>query len=190
MKTLLRLSVLVVGLAMAPGGARALSLALVPATITASGSFNVDLVVSGLGGATLGAFDVGIGFDPSFLGFTGASFGALLGAVPAEAIAGATPATGLVDLAEISLLDSTALDSLQTSDSFTLATLSFNVLPGTITSGTLSFGSITLGDGAGARLPVSSATGAVVNAAPVPEPAGFLVFAVGFAIASRARREA
>lgn len=195
MKVLVRLCVLVVGLALAPASARALSLALAPATITATGSFSVDLIVSGLGGSgapSLGTFDVGIGFDPSFLGFTGASFGSLLGAVPVEAIAGTTLATGLVDVAEISLLAPAALDALQSSDSFTLATLSFDVLPGSITSGALSFGGTTLGDAFGRALAVASATGATVSVAPaVPEPAGFLVFATGVAIASRrARRDA
>jgi len=194
MKALVRLCLLLLGSTLVPVGAHAVSLSLVPATITASGAFSVDLVVAGLGGSgppSLGAFDVKIGFDSSFLDFTGASFGAVLGAVPLEAIAGTTTGIGLVDVAEISLLAPAALDALQSADSFTLATLSFDGLPGPVTSGTLGFGATTLSDAFGSALAVTSATGATVSVSPaVPEPAAFVVFAVGFAIASRARRGA
>jgi len=192
MKAFGRLCTLALALALAPRPASAVSIALAPASLTPSGtSFTVDLIISGLGAGSapsLGAFDVGIAFDPSFLGFSGATYGSQLGAVPADAITGTTSAAGLVRLAEISLLTPVELDTLQPA-AFALATLSFDVLPGPISSGTLSFDGPILSDALGGSLAIESASGASVRIVPaVPEPSGFLVFATGAAIASRRAR--
>ena len=195
MKTLGRLCALGLALALAPRPAGAVSISLSPASITPSGSsFSIDLIVAGLGAAgapSLGAFDVGIAFDASFLGFDSATYGSQLGAVPAEATTGTTtPVAGLVRVAEVSFLSPAQLDALQPADSFALATLTFDVLPGPITSGTLSFAApLTLSDAFANSLVIDSARGATVSLSPaVPEPTGFLVFATGLAIATRRAR--
>jgi hypothetical protein len=184
------LGALALGLALAPAPARAVSLSLSPALITASGSsFSVDLVIAGLGAAgapSVGAFDVDVAFDPGFLSFGGASFGAALGSIPGDALTSVLSSAGLVDLAELSLLLPPQLDALQPADSFALATLSFNVLPSSLGATALSFGSSLISDAFGRALVVESATGASVALAPaIPEPSAFLVFAVGLAALSR-----
>lgn len=117
--------------------AGAVTLSLSPASQTAANSDTVflDLVVSGLGNfapASLGDFDVDIGYDTAVLSFQSYSLGVLLGDVGlGEALDASLGDTfGSVNIAELSLLEpdlatcffcvAPYLDDLQP-DSFTLA---------------------------------------------------------------------
>jgi len=102
-------------------------------------NFDVDLVVSGLGHfvpLSVGDFDIDILYDPSLMEFVAYDLGSYLGdldAVPLEALdfSWGDLGTGAIDLAEVSLLSSPELDSLQPSE-FTLAVVTFHCLgPGT-----------------------------------------------------------
>lgn len=169
--------------------AGALSLSLAPSALAPAvgSSFTVDLVVSGsVAGAapSLGAFDVTVLFDPSALSFTGVTYGALLGAVPAEATTGTVTGTGSVALAEVSFLSPGALDALQP-DGFALATLGFTATREALT--TISIGSALLSDAFGSEIRAETPYGAatVRASAAVPEPGGALLYAVGLLVASR-----
>jgi hypothetical protein len=120
-----------------------ISLTLLPSSeaVTAGQTVNVDVRISGLGNPpSVGAFDLGIGFNPTLLGpaVIPAIFGPFLGdpSIP-TALTAFTLFPGAVEFAEVSLLAASELDSLQAMEggSFTLGTLSFTAL----NSGTASF---------------------------------------------------
>jgi hypothetical protein len=172
-------------LAQAPLAHSAL-ISLEPGTTVANtgDTFSLDLVISGLnssGSDSLGAFDISIGFDASALSFTSYVLGDFLGDVGAsEAIdASGGVSGGSVNMAEVSLLSAGVLDALQ-SDTFTLATLNFNVidLEGGATT-QLSFGSgPVLGDAFGfAILPVMTSAPANIRSTSsgVPVPGTLLL---------------
>jgi hypothetical protein len=137
-------------------------------------SLSFDLIVSGLGNGgpdSLGAFDISVGFDPTKLAFTGYSLGDLLGDVGlAEAIdASAGDVGGAVNVAEVSLLSATDLDTLQP-DSFVVATLEFDVVdldPSVVTQLSVLSGAV-LGDAFGSQLTVTGLGSASVQGVPVP----------------------
>ena len=142
--------------------AGAVSLSLAPSALApAVGiSFTVDVVVSGsVAGAapSLGAFDVAVLFDPSALSFTGVTYGALLGAVPAETTTGTVTGPGSASLAEVSFLSPGALDALQP-DGFALATLGFIATREAVS--TISIGSALLSDAFGRAIAVETPYGA------------------------------
>lgn len=101
-------------------------------------TFNVDLVISGLGAAeapSLSSYDLDIDFDSTYLTFSHAVFGdSLLGNQLDLANLGVNPAgaseisTGRINLYELAISDSPAELNHGQADSFTLATLSFFVL--------------------------------------------------------------
>lgn len=165
--------------------------------VTAGSSFEVALEISGLitGAApSLGTFDLNVGFDPAILGFSSALFGDPvlgdqldvlgLGGNPIAVI----PGSGTVNIFELSLDTADDLNSLQT-DSFTLATLTFNAL----SAGTSSLGiSVNaLGDANGDPLTTDLLIdGSVtVNGGSVPEPAICLLFGLGALSMSRFIRQ-
>jgi hypothetical protein len=132
----------------------------------------VDLVISGLGdGAapSLGTFDLDVGFDPSILSFSSATYGNQLDLFGLGDIQFLTIGVGTVNLFELSLDFADDLDNLQT-NSFFLATLSFN----TIASGNseLNITVNALGDSNGNQLQNELLVGNVdvqsVNQVPVP----------------------
>jgi hypothetical protein len=102
-------------------------------TFASSGdSIALDLVISELGDFgtdSLGAFDISVGFDVSVLSFASYNLGGFLGDVGmSEAIdASAGDVGGAVNIAEVSLLSISNLDTLQPGE-FILATLNFNVV--------------------------------------------------------------
>lgn len=153
----------------------------------------VYLKIAGLGDGTapsLGVFDVDILFDPVFLAFNNATFGdPLLGdqldLFGLGSSSWAIPDSDTVNLYELSFDEIDDLNGLQ-ADSFTLATLTFDV----VTSGstTLTIGQINaLGDAEGKSLSdnysvvVSSPSSVEVirNVMEVPLPSTVLLLAPG-----------
>lgn len=184
-------------LALAPSGpARAILLGLDPAsqTVGIGDPVQVDLNVSGLGdlsAPSLGAWDVDVGFDPTILGFTGATFSTELDLFGFGSLNGAFDLGGVVDIFEVSLDLPSDLDSLQTG-AFTLATLSFDALAAGVSALSLSVDD--LGDSLGDRLVADQVSGASVTVtAPVtvPEPGTLALFGLGLVgLAALRRRRA
>ncbi|MBK6738470.1 MAG: hypothetical protein IPG64_11380 [Haliea sp.] len=117
-----------------PPAAHAALLALQPFdTLAENGdTVSLDLVVSGLGNFgpdSLGAFDIFVGYDTGALSFAGYTLGNLLGRVDLfEAIdASGGAGGGAVNIAEVSLLSATSLNTPQPGQ-FVLASLRFDVL--------------------------------------------------------------
>ena len=182
-------------LALAPAPAGAVSFALTPSSLlgTVGTGFDLDLAVSGLGGAdasSLGAYDFDLTFDDSKLDFVSLDFGTLLGGPAFSLQDSGLTSVGVVDLAELSLLGKTELDVLQP-DSFVLATLHFTpVVAGTSSIG---FSQALAANGAGTPLREFSLGSASVTAGErvIPEPGAFALFALGaLAVASRRPRRA
>jgi len=175
----------VLGLVALPPLAGATSIQLLPAAsvVGVGDSFAIQVAISGLGPQgsppSVGAFEVAVGFDPSQLGFEGASFGSLLGdpSNPAETFTDVNATAGLSDLAEVSLLSPAALDALQP-DGFVLATLTFQSLG--LGTSSLDLSKVVVSDGFGQPLPIGSLSGAEVSA--VPEPAAFLSLATALIV--------
>ncbi len=154
--------------------------------ITQSGnSVNLGLVISGLGSASapsLGGYDFDIGFDPAHLSFDSAVFGdsALgnqldlfnLGSNYTTANVGSP---GLLNLSELSFDAITDLNTLQ-ADSFTLATLNFNVLnPG---ASQISIAINVLSDAEGSAL-LANNTSVAITTVPVPGAAWLMLSGLG-----------
>jgi hypothetical protein len=157
-------------------------------------SVNVKIGVSGLGGnlaPSLGAYDLDLSFDPSHLAFTGAEFGdALLGNQLdlfnfGGNLSGADLTDpGTVNFYEVSFDSVTDLNDLQV-NSFTLATLSFDVLDFGTSDLTLSVNAF--GDAEGNDLPVTTLSTSVTT---VPLPSAIFLMAsglmgLGFAVKPR-----
>jgi len=163
----------------------ALQSALVGSTV------DVDLTISGLGDFepdSLGAFDVGVLFDPGILGFTSVSFGDpvlgdqldLFSLGSFTLVDDSVP--GVVNVLEISFDLPTDLDTLQPG-SFTLATLSFDALA--IGSSSVTPVVNVLADSWGSRLTAEASSGFV---GVVPEPGSWTLFLVGAVIVGYACR--
>jgi len=185
MKIWLRALTCILGLLVLPPLAGATSLQLLPATsvVGVGDSVAIQIAISGLGAQgsapSVGAFEVAVGYDPSLLGFEGASFGSLLGDPSnlAETITDVNATASLADLAEVSLLSPAALDALQP-DGFVLATLTFQSLA--LGASSLDLANVVVSDAFGKPLAIASLSGAEVSA--VPEPAAFLGLAVGLLV--------
>jgi hypothetical protein len=146
-------------------------------------SVNVQIGISGLGGnlaPSLGAYDLDLSFDPSHLAFTGAVFGdALLGNQLdlfnfGGNLSGADLTDpGTVNFYEVSFDSVTDLNDLQV-NSFTLATLSFDVLDFGTSDLTLSVNAF--GDAEGNDLPVTTLSTSVTT---VPLPSAIFLMASG-----------
>jgi hypothetical protein len=180
------------GLALAAPPAGAISIALLPATVdaTVGDAFDLEVVVSGVGTSSLGAYDLDVTFDDSLLSFSSLDFGALLGG-PVDSIqVPATLGAGVIDFAEISLLSHAELQALQ-GDSFTLATLHFTVDAAGTSTVAISQ-ALAAGGETGGALPVTSLGSARVTgvaAGAVPEPGAAALFGLGLlAVLRRAAR--
>jgi len=139
-------------------------------TVVSGQPVHFNLLLSGLGPAVLGGFDLDYGYSAALLDLTGVTFGSGLGD-PAlfEALTSTnTSIPGIVDLAEVSLLTNAQLAALQPTSGFLLATLSFNAT-GNGTAA-MNFVSGTLADGNGRAL-----------AFTVPEPSTLVLLALGIA---------
>ena len=159
--------------------AEAIILDFVPASQTVVGgqSVAVDIVISGLARPpSVGAFDLDVSFDPSILTPVDVVFGPFLGdPLLFEAITGFSFPPGIVDLAEVSLLLPTDLDSLQPG-SFSLATLFFTASGEGISP--LVFSEVIVDDAFGDKLEVVAGTGSVEV---VPEPSTALLLGTALA---------
>jgi hypothetical protein len=169
--------------------ARAVSLALTPATSVAAVGDTVAIAIeiAGLGAGappTLSSFDIDVSFDPTVLGFQSAAFGSALGTGADIFTSAGLLGPGSVDVSVASLLPSPTLDATQPA-SFVLATLVFKALapgvsPLAIADQLLADTSSVAG---GNQIFVDSIGGARVTVAPVPEPAALLVFGAGVLLA-------
>jgi hypothetical protein len=170
----------------APAGA--ISVSFLPSSVDAGvgGEISFDVVVGGLGGESVGSYDLDLSFDASKLAFDSFEFGDLLGGAVGS-IQSAGAAGGVVDLAEVSLLLPAQLDALQ-GDPVVLGKAKFAVVAGGASNVTVS--QAIVGNGVGRRLTVTSTGTVRVNAGPaVPEPGAFLLFALGLtAVAPVLRR--
>ena len=146
-------------------------------------SVNVQIGVSGLSqysAPSLGAYDLDLSFDPSLLRFSGAVFGdATLGnqldlfSLGGNSSSADLTAPGIVNFYELSFDSVADLNSLQ-ADSFTLATLSFDVLDFGTSDLTLSVNAF--GDAEGYDLPVTTLSTSVTT---VPLPSAIFLMASG-----------
>ncbi len=171
-------------------GAILLSFAQSSLAVLEGDSFSVDLMVSELDNAQVGEFDVDILYNPLQMSFASYALDNFLGdAAAGEAMDlsfGDPDSSGVIDLAELSLLSTEELATLQAT-SFRLATLNFTCLAmgtsliGLDTADTWLVG----GDGAGEALPLEFGPEVEVRQTrgtePVPEPATMLLFGTGLA---------
>jgi len=161
--------------------AKAVLLSFEPASqiVPVGESVSVDLVISGLGNysePSLGAFDLNITYNPAILDFTGYTLSSYLGDISlweAVDLSWGETTLGTINLAELSFLSVSELDSLQP-ESFTLATLTFDTLA--IGTSSLDISIIALGDAYGNPLSADVQSGVI---APVPEPATFILIGFG-----------
>lgn len=148
-------------------------------SVSVGSTTTVDLIISGLGdgvGPSLGTFDLDISFDPSVLGFSGATFGNQLDLFGLGDINAITPGADAVNLFELSLESAVDLDILQM-DSFILATLSFNALGSGSLPLTISVNA--LGDSIGDPLQADLVAGNIRSVGAVPEPASLPLMGIG-----------
>jgi hypothetical protein len=181
-----KLWVLALGFLLAAAPAGAVSISFAPSSVSGvvGSEVSFDVVVSDLGSATLGSYDLDLSFDPAQLAFVSFDFGTLLGG-PGASLQSASAAGGVVDLAEVSLLLPPDLEALQ-ADSVVLGTVRFTVLAEGESDVTVTQSIV--GDGLGAPLPVTS-TGAVhVTGTPVPEPGSVALVGLGLALLGRGAR--
>jgi len=173
----------VVGMA-ASTATQAMTISLSPATqATAVGaSFDLNVQISGLydndPNEVLGAYGIGINFDPTLFSATGVDFGNLLGGGTGDSFAlfDSTTTAGLLTFNETSFLTDADLRLLQ-SDNFTLGTVHFTSLAegaGAFTFQGISLAGQTLtGSTFPSDLPVTQTVGSSVTAQgsqAVPEP--------------------
>ena len=185
MKGLRVLVFLSVSLTAAPAGAVQLDFQPSTQTVNVGDTASVDIVVSNRGGVSIGAFDLGIGFDPALLAPVDVTFGSALGDPTVfEALTDVTVSSGVVDLAEVSLLSPPALDALQTTDQLLLATVDFVAMGSGISS--LTFVSVDLKDALANELIPLLGSAQVTS---VPQPPGLLLLvSAAAALAALTRR--
>lgn len=111
--------------------ARAATIGFSPASplLFASGDLvDVDVVVSGLAGDIVAAYDLDIAYDDTALQFDDFVFGALLGGPVDSFQYFPFAAGGVIDIAEFSWLTDAQVAALQDGNSVTLGTLKFTAL--------------------------------------------------------------
>jgi len=171
-----------------PALAGAVPLGLAPAmqTVAIGDAVSVDVVLSGLDGEVVSAYDLDIVYDPGVLTATDVLFTTALGdALFFESFDDFDLSTpGVVDLAQLSLLTDPELLALQGGDTVTVATLAFEAIGAGTTDLDFVLDAINDVKGlGGAVLPIEPTGGTVtVEGAPsavVPEPSGALLFALG-----------
>ncbi len=152
--------------------------------------FNVDIVISGLDGESIGSFDLDLAFDNLILAGQSFALGSSLGTGGDVIDLSLGFAGGIIDLAAVSLLGASDLLTLQGGASFTLATLTFlgnanGLSPVNITQAIFA-------DGDGNNLAVGVGNGSIQvgDVTPIPEPGTMLLFGSAAALAAlRHRRQ-
>jgi len=159
-----------------PNNSEAISLYFSPSPTTTSlgNPVSIDIFIDGLGQQqppSLGAFDLDISFTDTILSFNQAQFSTQLDLGNFGSIQNtSTPATNIINIAELSLEDSSLLNATQPA-SFRLATLNFNTL--SVGASTLAFPRVIVSDADGSPLLVSTTSGTITVSSPVqqvPEP--------------------
>ena len=143
MKRLILSTFLIVGMALwGMQSASAVTIGFDPATpsaVTMGSSYDVDIVVSDLGGEVVSAFDLDMTYDSALLNPTGYAFGGMLGTWDFDWTVSETvnnddffinpfAAAGIVDLFESSYLGDDELAALQGGADVVLATVTFKAL--------------------------------------------------------------
>lgn len=174
------------------GQSSAATLSFSPANsvVNPTDSFDVDVVISDLGGNLVGAFDFTVGFDPAIIASTGVTFGGALGnpdPLAFETITGSfgDNVFGTVDAFNISFLFDFELAALQDPGGFTLATLSFQAL--SIGQTALDFLGIVISDDLGEAIGAQGVSG---NVSVVPLPGAVWLMLTGLlGIGAMARKK-
>ncbi len=168
----------------------ALSLAPVSQSVAVGSPTSVNIVISDLSAASVGAYDIDLAFNAAIIGFNNARFGTQLDLGGTGSSQQIVPGAGTINLAEVSFDPAALLDASQL-DSFTLATLAFiGLAPGT-SALTLTLNA--LGDSGGGALGASITNAAitVTSGSTVPEPNTTLLILAGALLlcASAGRRK-
>ena len=170
------------------GIARGASLGLATGTPTVGigETVFVDIVLTGLAGAAVGAYDLDLIYPDALLSFVGVDFQGLLGSPPTEVFQDASGGAGLVDFAELSLLTPQQLDALQ-GDALLLASIEFTAAGvGSAVLPVADDGDLVLSDAFAAPIPLDRPFGSVTITI-VPEPASGLLVAAGLVALCRRR---
>ncbi|MEE9398524.1 MAG: hypothetical protein V3V31_16115 [Methylococcales bacterium] len=180
-----RKSLWILPLLMTSGMVQAISIGFNPVSqsVTTGDTIITDVVISDLGSGaapSIGTYDLDITFDDSHLSFVSTSFGNQLdlfglGSTASDILTGA----GVLNLFELSFDLPADLDALQ-ADSFSLATLTFDVL--TTNSSALGIVVNALGDSLANPLTADVAAGNITSTdltVTVPEPAVLLLLLPG-----------
>jgi hypothetical protein len=176
---------------LAAGLASAVSIGFAPgdSTVLLGDTVSVDIVVSDLAGEIVSAYDLDVTYDSTLVTAAGVSFANSLGdpLVPEVFQDSDISVSGLVDLAEVSLLSDASLLALQGGDAVTLATLEFDATAIGALDLAFVFDAFNGVHGTGARPLDPEVVGGSVNV--IPEPTAALVFALGAAaVAASVRR--
>lgn len=175
---------------LAPGSAGGVTITLAPAvqTVEVGDAPAVDVTFGDLGGEIVSAYDLDLTYDADLLAATDVLFTTSLGdALFFEVFEDFDLSTpGIVDLAQLSLLDDDALFGLQGGESVTVATIVFEAVAAGTSELAFVFDAVNDAKGRnGEVLPLVGA-GAVIEIGrgtppsnPIPEPSAALVFASG-----------
>jgi hypothetical protein len=172
--------------------AQAVTIGFEPSTTVASvgDSFDIEVIVSDLGGEVVSAYDLDVRYDPGVLGVDIAVLENALGLGGSEAFYGGSIAEpGLIDLAGVSLLSDAELLALQGGDRVTLATIGFTKTGEGSTSLDFVFDALNDVKGSDAQiLEVEAVPGAVAPPEAIPEPSAAATFGTGLLLTGWALR--
>ena len=152
------------------------------------GSAMVEVVISNLlPGEAVGSFDLDVSYVPGVVGLSVYAMGSGLGTGVDVLDLSLGAAGGVIDLAQVSLLDPAALKPLQ-GGSFVLATLFFDAVNNGLSPLVLT--QSIFADADGNPLAVQTQTGAIQvgTQQAVPEPASMMLFGIGGAMLAAKRR--